>query len=194
MECKLESTVFTGLLGPVWTEETRTAEQVHEMLFPRLISLAERAWHKATWEETGNTQERIQQTNMEWTAFAKSMANKELGRLEKIGIQYRIPLPGARWAMVSFLFLTCLYMYVCLSVCMSPYPLYFCLSGQSGLFSFFFISISYIFHYILSTLFSPALTPLLTMLMYIVFLVGQCMQDHELSFFIRWLNFFFPDE
>lgn len=96
MEHKLESTVFTGLLGPVWTEETRTAAQVHEMLFPRLISLAERAWHKATWEETDNTQERIQQTNMEWTSFAKSMAIKELGRLEKIGIQYRIPLPGAR--------------------------------------------------------------------------------------------------
>lgn len=117
MEHKLESIAFTGLLGPVWTEETRTSGQVHEMLFPRLISLAERAWHKAAWEETDNTQERIQQTNMEWTSFAKSMANKELGRLEKIGIQYRIPVPGARWTILSIYCKYTVSWSVCISIC-----------------------------------------------------------------------------
>lgn len=144
MEDELESTVFKGLLGPVWTEETRTAGQVHEMLFPRLISLAERAWHKATWEETDNTQERIQQTNIEWTSFAKSMANKELGRLEKIGVQYRIPVPGARWTILSIYFKR-----VCSSVCLSDcllVRLYFCLPGQSGFFSFYLYSIYFPLH------------------------------------------------
>lgn len=147
MEHKLESIAFTGLLGPVWTEETRTSGQVHEMLFPRLISLAERAWHKAAWEETDNTQERIQQTNMEWTSFAKSMANKELGRLEKIGIQYRIPVPGARWTILS---IYCKRLLV---------RLYFRLSGQSGF--FLVISIQYIFHFIFSNIFSPTFTRVL---------------------------------
>ena len=34
----------------LWTETVRTTEQLHEMLFPRLLAVAERAWHKAPWE------------------------------------------------------------------------------------------------------------------------------------------------
>ena len=34
----------------LWTETVRTKTHLHEMVFPRLLALAERAWHKAQWE------------------------------------------------------------------------------------------------------------------------------------------------
>lgn len=73
-------------------------------------------------------------------------------------------------------------MSVRLSVFMSLVHLYFCLSGQSGLFLYHFLkSLFYIFHCI-STLFSP-FTFTTNADVHCV-LVGQCMQDHGLSLFI----------
>lgn len=73
-------------------------------------------------------------------------------------------------------------MSVRLSVFMSLVDLYFCLSGQSGLFLYHFLkSLFYIFHCI-STLFSP-FTFTTNADVHCV-LVGQCMQDHGLSLFI----------
>lgn len=66
------------------------------MVFPRLLALAERAWHKSSWENTANKEERMDQTNVEWTSFAISLVTKELARLENLGIRYRVPVPGAR--------------------------------------------------------------------------------------------------
>lgn len=82
--------------GQVWTETIRTKDQLQEMVFPRLLALAERAWHKSSWEDTANKEERMKETDVEWTSFAKSLVEKELARLEKLGIKYRIPVPGAR--------------------------------------------------------------------------------------------------
>ncbi|XP_061190881.1 beta-hexosaminidase-like [Saccostrea echinata] len=85
-----------GVQGQIWTETIRTEQQLQEMLFPRMLALAELAWHKSTWEEIPNKQERIQRTNEEWTSFASALVEKELSRLENNGIKYRIPVPGAR--------------------------------------------------------------------------------------------------
>ncbi|XP_061190279.1 uncharacterized protein LOC133198156 [Saccostrea echinata] len=85
-----------GMQGHVWTETIRTADELQEMVFPRLLALAERAWHESTWENIDNKEERIKKTNEDWTSFAKALQNKELARLEKLGINYRIPVPGGR--------------------------------------------------------------------------------------------------
>ena len=73
----------------------RTRQQFYEMIFPRLIALAERAWHCAAWEgqsvdKRGKAQEK------DWLEFACTLGHKELRRLETEGIPYHIPPPGAR--------------------------------------------------------------------------------------------------
>ena len=69
---------------------------MHSMLFPRLLALAQRAWHKASWEsvEKGDIQDR--ERTSDWVKFANTMAYRELGRLDKMGVAYRVPTPGAR--------------------------------------------------------------------------------------------------
>lgn len=38
-----------------------------------------------------------------WTKFANTLGYKELARLDKLGIAYHIPVPGARyWSTISF--------------------------------------------------------------------------------------------
>ena len=86
-----------GMQGHIWTETVRTAEQLQEMVFPRLVALAERAWHRSEWEDIENKEERIRKTNEEWTSFAKALGQRELDRLEEMGIKYHLPKPGARY-------------------------------------------------------------------------------------------------
>lgn len=43
--------IIEGIQGQVWTETIRTSQQLHEMMFPRMLALAERAWHKSEWEQ-----------------------------------------------------------------------------------------------------------------------------------------------
>lgn len=89
--------------GHIWTETVRTADQLQEMVFPRLIALAERAWHRSAWEDEENKQQRVVKTNEEWTSFAKTLVNKELDRLEGMGIKYNIAKPGGRQVFSSSL-------------------------------------------------------------------------------------------
>lgn len=89
--------------GHIWTETVRTADQLQEMVFPRLIALAERAWHRSAWEDEENKQQRVVKTNKEWTSFAKTLVNKELDRLEGMGIKYNIAKPGGRQVFSSSL-------------------------------------------------------------------------------------------
>ena len=35
--------------GHIWTETVRTSEQLEEMVFPRIIAVAERAWHEVVY-------------------------------------------------------------------------------------------------------------------------------------------------
>lgn len=36
----------------MWAETVRTDQEMQEMIWPRMFALAERAWHKADWEDT----------------------------------------------------------------------------------------------------------------------------------------------
>lgn len=80
-----------GIQGQVWSETIRTAEQLEQMIYPRLLALAERAWHKADWETTNNASKRKQ----DWQRFAARVGKVELHRLAKNNSSFYLPPPGA---------------------------------------------------------------------------------------------------
>ncbi|EGM70558.1 beta-hexosaminidase [Shewanella sp. HN-41] len=104
---------FYGLQGHLWSEMVQSDEQAEYMLFPRMIALAERAWHRAPWELAYDYQGKIysQQTQhfasqlngqaeqvlkQDWQTFAAVYANKVRPKLAKAGVFYRIAPPGIR--------------------------------------------------------------------------------------------------
>ncbi len=95
---------FRGMQGQLWSETVRTPEQFDYMLFPRLIAMAERAWHKADWEReyvagqnysSGTNLVDQASLNADYADFAAAMGAKELRKLDAAGVNYRIPVPGA---------------------------------------------------------------------------------------------------
>ena len=78
----------------VFGETSRNSSEFQSMLFPRLLTLAERSWHMAKWE--------LSQSNIttaldkDWADFANVVGHKELRRLDNIGVAYRVPPPGAK--------------------------------------------------------------------------------------------------
>lgn len=100
---------LSGIQGQLWTETTRSATMAQYKIYPRLLALAERAWHKPTWElpyqATGATYNQstsyftpsLRQTrDGQWQGFAKTVARKEMPKLDLAGINYRIPTVGAK--------------------------------------------------------------------------------------------------
>ncbi|CAH9064790.1 Chitobiase [Pseudoalteromonas holothuriae] len=81
-----------GVQGQVWSETIRTEEQVLAMIFPRILSVAERAWHKAEWESLGANQNNFAK---DWQEFAAAVSVKELTKLQKGGVNANLPVPGA---------------------------------------------------------------------------------------------------
>lgn len=79
-----------GIQGQVWSETIRTAEQLEQMIYPRLLALAERAWHKADWEDNNNNRQRL----TDWQQFAARLSQVELARLTATGTSVYLPPPG----------------------------------------------------------------------------------------------------
>ncbi len=101
---ELKSEAFEGLSAQLWSESVRTDEQYEYMVFPRVMAAAERAWHKADWEETYSPNKTYSQVSnfvdkkellSDWTRFANLLGQRELAKLDAQGVQYRIPVPGA---------------------------------------------------------------------------------------------------
>ncbi len=94
-----------GMSAQVWSEVVRTDQQMEYRLYPRLFSVAERAWHKADWEldyqqgrrfEKGVTKQVDEQLlQKDWQRFANLLGQLALARLDDSGIAYRVPVPGA---------------------------------------------------------------------------------------------------
>ena len=93
-----------GIQGQLWSEVVRTDAQVEYQMFPRLLALAERAWHKADWElplvegqkfsaETAAVDKEA--LAADWRGFAAALGHKELRKLDLGEVGYRIPVPGA---------------------------------------------------------------------------------------------------
>ncbi|WP_394200172.1 family 20 glycosylhydrolase [Shewanella waksmanii] len=100
---------FKGLQGQIWSETLRSDELVEYMIYPRLLVLAERAWHKASWEvpydyqgavynqQSGKfTPEMRAQQSQQWGILANTLGQKELVKLDMAGIEYRVPTVGAK--------------------------------------------------------------------------------------------------
>ena len=100
----------SGIQGQLWSETVRSQQQAEYMVFPRLLALAERAWHKAHWsvpyDYSGKKYDRQsnqfsndlkQARDKQWLAFSRAIGQKELAKLDKAGVFYRVPTPGAKW-------------------------------------------------------------------------------------------------
>lgn len=86
-----------GIHGILFSETVRTSADIDYMIFPRLVALAERAWHKAPFEDEGLTKaQRETRFEEEWESFARTLGTKEFERLENLNVEYRIPPPGGR--------------------------------------------------------------------------------------------------
>jgi len=85
-----------GMQASYWGEMNPTVDELHYMLYPRLLAFAERAWHMAAWETAATEQRMAKLLDVDWTDFANTVGYKELRRLERIGINYRLSTPGVR--------------------------------------------------------------------------------------------------
>ena len=91
----LRRTLVSGMSGAFWSETVRTPEQLHSLIYPRLLALAERAWHKADWETVTDKTARDKAQAEDWERFSNTLGYKELARLDKQNIKYHLPPPGA---------------------------------------------------------------------------------------------------
>lgn len=80
-----------GIQGQVWSETIRTSAQLEQMIYPRVMVLAERAWHKAAWE--GDAPDAAARS-ADWAAFAVQLSVKELPKLAALGGDFYLPPPG----------------------------------------------------------------------------------------------------
>lgn len=100
---------FLGIQGQLWSEGVRTDNMVEHKVFPRLLALAERAWHLPDWAVPYNyqgatysqksnvfTEEMALQRDNQWHVFAKILGQKEFTKLELAGIDYRLSTVGAK--------------------------------------------------------------------------------------------------
>jgi hexosaminidase len=88
----------TGMSGVLWTEEVRTEKRLSEMLWPRMLAVAERAWHRASWEHlTPDDSEGQRQRAEDWTHFANTVGYREMERLQAMGVHGYLPPPGVRY-------------------------------------------------------------------------------------------------
>ncbi|MFC3581983.1 family 20 glycosylhydrolase [Sphingomonas hylomeconis] len=97
---------FTGVQAHLWSETVRSDARVDYMLFPRLLALAERAWHRAPWEPSyaPGTSYAYDDGKVDGKALLADWARMRLvlaaqmALLDRDGIRYRITPPGARIA------------------------------------------------------------------------------------------------
>ena len=90
-----------GIEAAVFGETIRTDDQLEYMIYPRLIAVAERAWHKASWENIDNSEKRTKAKHIAWEEFANRLGQKELKQMDNYhihgeSIQYRLPMVGAK--------------------------------------------------------------------------------------------------
>lgn len=107
-EDSTEPPVF-GIQGQTWGETIRTDEQMFYMMFPRLLAVAERAWHTADWElKWDNTKSFSQDTThvdhkaleADYQDFIGAVSARGMMLLDEIqgstGTGFRVPPPGAK--------------------------------------------------------------------------------------------------
>lgn len=84
-----------GIQGAIWSETIRTPSQLNEMLYPRAIALGQRAWHKASWEDSNSDKDKLQLAK-DWAKFSSVLGYKELPRLAADKVEFYLPVPGGQ--------------------------------------------------------------------------------------------------
>lgn len=100
---------FLGVQGQLWSENVRTDNIAEYKIFPRVIALAERAWHKASWaipynyegykydQNSGVFTEKLRKArDQQWQVFANALGQKEFPKLDLANVKYRLPTAGAK--------------------------------------------------------------------------------------------------
>ncbi|MEY2866439.1 MAG: hypothetical protein RIQ43_465 [Pseudomonadota bacterium] len=80
-----------GMQGHVWSETIRTDEQLERMIYPRMQMMAERAWHKASWE---GSRPNLPARDAQWAETAYLLAVRELPKLHAQAVHVYLPKPG----------------------------------------------------------------------------------------------------
>ena len=99
---------FLGLQGQLWSENTRSDSMAEHKIYPRLLALAERAWHLPNWAVPYNydgykysreshvfDEARRNARDAQWKIFANTLGQKELPKLDLFEVNYRLPTVGA---------------------------------------------------------------------------------------------------
>ncbi|MDW7692297.1 family 20 glycosylhydrolase [Flammeovirgaceae bacterium SG7u.111] len=82
-----------GVQGQLWSETVKGQDMLEYYIFPKLLSLAERAWNaEPTWMKSGKPGA----YKTAWNSFKNVVGQKELPRLGKQDVAYRVPPPGAK--------------------------------------------------------------------------------------------------
>jgi hexosaminidase len=97
--------VVTGMQSQTWSETVRTEIEHHEMTFPRILALAERAWHRGSWEIDWAPRKNYHATTnfvpkdelaTDFKGFNTVLGCREIRKIwQRLGIVYRVPPPGA---------------------------------------------------------------------------------------------------
>lgn len=100
LNAKSKSNII-GIQGQLWAETVKGHESMEYMAFPKIISLAERAWNsEPKWATIAKAEDRQKAIDAEYNKFSNTLAKRDLVRLEYISISkklnYRLPAPGAK--------------------------------------------------------------------------------------------------
>ncbi|SAL61764.1 beta-N-acetylhexosaminidase [Caballeronia peredens] len=90
---------IAGIQGQAWAEVMRNDQQFEYMVYPRVLALAERAWHRAAWERPYRDGERYKLGDtdkvdkaalaQDWAGFMSVVQNRELPKLTRAGALMR---------------------------------------------------------------------------------------------------------
>lgn len=100
LNAKSKSNII-GIQGQLWAETVKGHESMEYMAFPKIISLAERAWNaEPKWASVAKPEDRQKAIDAEYNKFSNTLAKRDLVRLEYISnskkLNYRLPAPGAK--------------------------------------------------------------------------------------------------
>jgi hexosaminidase len=94
-----------GMQGQTWSETVRTETQHEEMTYPRVLAVAERAWHRGSWELDWTPNQNYHATSdnvpkdqlaMDFKGFNTVLGCREVRKIwQRLAIKYRVPPPGA---------------------------------------------------------------------------------------------------
>ncbi|MBM4077514.1 MAG: beta-N-acetylhexosaminidase, partial [Planctomycetes bacterium] len=86
-----------GIQGQIWCETIKGPQNLEYYVYPKLISLAERAWAaQPAWAKVSDLNQHDAAVDVAWNEFANRLGQRELPRLDSLfgGIGYRLPPPG----------------------------------------------------------------------------------------------------